>query len=683
MTVTKQNQYLLYSQENLINNSTPVCGRYLRYPDTTGKRIIEGGLRLQGKYKRSLPNKPLVTVVTTVFNCVKYIEQAMLSVLDQTYDNIEYIVVDAASKDGTLDVINKYKDSLDYYISEPDNGIYAGMNKGVSLASGEYVIILNADDYYKEGAIEKLVQRAVEFKTDLVAAHSCNIDSKGNKVVGGLCRSTWTDFAYLICPLKHETMFAKSDVYNKIGYYNEEMKICADWFWMAQAYHFNCSASIVNEELLFFRNIGTSSSRELQECHAQERLSGYAILFESISDEDLEKLKFIGSLTPEIKTNLIKNNPKCTRLYKALGVTYIWGYASGKEDSPSVCGRYLRYPDMTGKRIVEGGLRVQGTYKISLPRKPLVTVITTVYNCVKHIEQAMLSVFKQTYDNIEYIVIDAVSKDGTLDVINKYKDSLDYYISESDSGMYAGMNKGISLATGDYVIILNAEDYYTEDAIEKLVQEAIKSGADIVAAHAQFLNEKNEVGYVNRSRWTAEVYVCSPLRHETMLVSKNTYNDVGYYDESRQVISDRIWMISAYKQKKTVAILEANILMFRQLGVSSIQSACHEQECFAFQCKRKTGPRIRLRLQSTLPATPDKTTRQERGRNARNVQEMGSCKKWGQRNGSKSTFDPCEIKDNAEIKANAGIYLLACTRFRSIGVQYKKVTPIKQPAASL
>ncbi|MBW1764163.1 MAG: glycosyltransferase, partial [Deltaproteobacteria bacterium] len=502
----------------------------------------------------------------------------MLSVLDQTYDNIEYIVVDAASKDGTIDIINKYKDSLDYYISEPDSGMYTGMNKGLSLATGDYVIILNADDYYKEDSIEKLVQRSVEFKTDLVSAHSCNIDAKGNRVVGSLCRSTWTNFAYLICPLKHETMLAKSYVYNKIGYYNEKMKICADWFWMAQAYHSNCSASIVNEELLFFRNIGTSSSRELQERHAQERLLGYAILFESISDEDLEKLKFIGSLTPEIKTELIKNNPKCTRLHKALDVTYIWAYASGKEDSPSVCGRYLRYPDTTGKRIVEGGLHVQGTYKISLPRKPLVTVITTVYNCVKHIEQAMLSVLEQTYDNIEYIVIDAASKDGTLDLINKYKDSLDYYISESDSGMYAGMNKGISLATGDYVIILNADDYYTEDAIEKLVQKAIKSGADIVAAHALFLNEKNEVAYVSKSRWTAEVYVSSPLRHETMLVSKNTYNDVGYYDESRQVISDRIWMISAYEQKKTVAILESNILMFRQLGISSIQSARHEQE---------------------------------------------------------------------------------------------------------
>ena len=72
------------------------------------------------------------------------------------------------------------------------------MNKGISLATGDYIIILNADDYYKKDAIEKLVQRAVEVKTDLVAAHSCNIDENNYQTYQALCRSTWTDFAYLI-----------------------------------------------------------------------------------------------------------------------------------------------------------------------------------------------------------------------------------------------------------------------------------------------------------------------------------------------------------------------------------------------------------------------------------------------------------------------------------------------------
>ena len=146
MSKTEQHKNNPYNQKYPVTDSRTVCGKYLRYPDTSGKRIFEGGLRLQGTYKNPLPGKPLVTVITTVFNCEKHIEQAILSVLKQTYDNIEYIVIDAVSEDSTLDIINKYKNSLDYYISEPDSGIYAGMSKGISLAAGDYIIMLNADD---------------------------------------------------------------------------------------------------------------------------------------------------------------------------------------------------------------------------------------------------------------------------------------------------------------------------------------------------------------------------------------------------------------------------------------------------------------------------------------------------------------------------------------------------------
>ena len=565
----------------MIDNPTAVCGRCSRYPDVTGKRTVEGGTRLQGEYKKSLPGKPLVSVITTVFNCVKYIEQAMLSVFEQTYENIEYIVIDAASDDGTINVISRYENMLDYYISEPDTGIYDGMNKGVSLATGDYVIVLNADDYYTNNAIELLVQEGINSSSDIVAAHSCNIDEDGYLAKYGLCRSTWTDFAYLICPLKHETMLVKRDVYNRIGYYNDKMKICADWFWMAQAYDANCSVSIVSEELLVFRKIGISSSPEHKELHFQERISGYTQLFKNISAADLDKLKSPASLTPEINKLLIKNNPQCKKLHKALDSSSIWAYASGVEGNKTdVCERYLYYPNLNGvKRLASGGVRLeQKKIKRSLPDKPLVTVITTVFNCIKYCEQAIHSVLEQTYDNIEYIIIDAASIDGTIDIIKKYRKHIDYYISEPDSGIYAGMNKGVSLAGGDYVIILNADDYYKKDAIEKLVKEAIQTGADIVAAHASVLDEKDHVLYVNKSRWTAEVFISSPLRHETMLISKKTYNDVGYYGENRKVISDRIWMMSAYEQKKTVSIVDEAILMFRKIGASSMQSACHEQE---------------------------------------------------------------------------------------------------------
>jgi glycosyltransferase involved in cell wall biosynthesis len=109
-------------------------------------RIGEGGLRTRGYYKRSVIEKPLITVITVVRNAEERIEKAILSVLEQSYDNVEYIVVDGASTDATLEIIKKYEKAIDYWVSEEDDGVYDAMNKGVRVASGDYVLFLGSDD---------------------------------------------------------------------------------------------------------------------------------------------------------------------------------------------------------------------------------------------------------------------------------------------------------------------------------------------------------------------------------------------------------------------------------------------------------------------------------------------------------------------------------------------------------
>jgi glycosyltransferase involved in cell wall biosynthesis len=108
----------------------------------------EGGLRTKGHFKKSFNDKPLISIITVVFNGREHLEQTIQSVLKQSYDNVEYIIIDGGSTDGTTAVIKKYEHAIDYWVSEPDGGIYDAMNKGIDVASGEWLYFLGAGDAF-------------------------------------------------------------------------------------------------------------------------------------------------------------------------------------------------------------------------------------------------------------------------------------------------------------------------------------------------------------------------------------------------------------------------------------------------------------------------------------------------------------------------------------------------------
>jgi glycosyltransferase involved in cell wall biosynthesis len=112
------------------------------------ERQEEGGLRTKSYFKQSLPDMPLISVITVVFNGAQHLEETILSVIHQTYDNVEYIIIDGGSNDRTVDIIKKYEDKIDYWVSEPDRGIYDAMNKGIELTNGEWLNFLNCGDSF-------------------------------------------------------------------------------------------------------------------------------------------------------------------------------------------------------------------------------------------------------------------------------------------------------------------------------------------------------------------------------------------------------------------------------------------------------------------------------------------------------------------------------------------------------
>ena len=115
-----------------------------------------------------------------------------------------------------------------------------------------------------------------------------------------------------------------------------------------------------------------------------------------------------------------------------------------------------------------------------------VSVITVVYNDVKNIEKTIKNVLKQTYTNLEYVVVDGASKDGTLDIIKRYEGKL-RWISEPDKGIYDAMQKGANTATGEWIIFRNCGDYFiTPDAIDKVFSEYRDNGEDFILCNSSY-----------------------------------------------------------------------------------------------------------------------------------------------------------------------------------------------------
>lgn len=112
------------------------------------KHKCEGGLRTKGIVKKPIEGKPFISIITVTFNAGQYLEKTVQNVINQHYDNIEYIIIDGSSNDDTLKIIEKYEDHIDYWISEIDNGIYDAMNKGIDLARGKGLLFLNAGDHF-------------------------------------------------------------------------------------------------------------------------------------------------------------------------------------------------------------------------------------------------------------------------------------------------------------------------------------------------------------------------------------------------------------------------------------------------------------------------------------------------------------------------------------------------------
>ena len=224
----------------------------------------EGGRRVRSNLKHSLSNKPLVTVITVVFNGAATLEHTLLSVIEQTYDNVEHIIIDGGSTDATLDILHQYDDNIDYWISEKDEGIYDAMNKGIALARGDYIGMLNSDDYFADSsALEKIVSNFKVSNVDAVFSCLDIVDPANlNRVIRKYRISSFSPFMLRIGVMPpHPTFYCKRACYEKAGLYRTDYRIAADFEMLARLLlKHHITWKFIDETTVKMRSGGLSSS---------------------------------------------------------------------------------------------------------------------------------------------------------------------------------------------------------------------------------------------------------------------------------------------------------------------------------------------------------------------------------------------------------------------------------------
>jgi glycosyltransferase involved in cell wall biosynthesis len=194
--------------------------------------------------------QPLISVITVVYNGVTTLEQTMLSVINQIYKNIEYIIIDGGSTDGTIDIIKKYEKHLAYWVSEPDNGIYDAMNKGIDKATGEWINFMNSGDwFYNAFVIDSVFATTIE-EEDIIYGKKYGQKTNIKKI------NRHFFLKYLgIC---HQTIFARKKTLN--SGFNLKYKLASDFDWLMKSYTNGVKIRDINKIIVSYQGGGVSET---------------------------------------------------------------------------------------------------------------------------------------------------------------------------------------------------------------------------------------------------------------------------------------------------------------------------------------------------------------------------------------------------------------------------------------
>ena len=462
---------------------------------------------------------PKVSLILTTYNCRDHFIRTMESIASQDYSNIEVIIEDGCSTDGTIEIIKRYVLDFKYPVrwnSEKDSGIYDAINKGYKNTTGDIIGVFN-DLYTCSNAVSQFVEAIMVNGTDGVHAdliYATDTEVKRYWHMGqGTIRHGWMP--------GHPTLYLKRDVYEKYGLYDTSYECSADFEFMVR---------ILKDEKVKLAYIPQVLIRMYYGGTSTNSVGAYWV---SVSES-----------YRALKENNVKN---------AAGII--------ARRTMIVMRQFRRAKSLSVDKM--SALR-SGKYRFS--------IITVCYNAEDTIGATIDSLLMQKFSDYEYIIKDGGSTDSTLDIIrSKVKESKRIHIiTEPDKGIYDAMNTAVILSNGGYIYFLNAGDEFAgENVLADIDSEIEQSDCDVIYGNVIQISGKDERLRKYGSICSKGMYNISGdcICHQALFARRELLAD-HRFDLSYKVCSDKEWQMYCIRNKMRFRSFDVTIARVLTEGFS-------------------------------------------------------------------------------------------------------------------
>ena len=548
---------------------------------------------------------PRISIVIPSFNQGRYLRQSIESVLAESYPALEIVVMDGGSTDQSRDIIQEYARRLTYWQSQADAGQAAAINQGIQRCSGDIVAWLNSDDYYMPGALWTVARAYDAFPArGLYVGNGLRYRERHEQFTPfcrrhvAVNRRVLTDgLDYILQPA---TFFLRH-AWHDVGGLKTDLRYCLDWdiiLRIAQRY----PAVTINEFLAVTREYDETKTS----LGAMERIFEIHRTVKSWTGRDVTPgtLHYLLETLLDPRTRNVSPKVQYYLTNAQLEILNIFRTMSGNLDG---------FPEAADPQdSVYLPLATQ-----VLPHRPRpdpsslpsISIVVPSLNQATFLGQALDSIINQGYPNLEIRVCDGGSSDGSVELLRRYEEKLNYWLSEPDRGPAHAINKGLADAKGEVVGWLNSDDMLAENALLAVGRAfAEDPDLDMVYANALYINEHTQLHLADHGGYRTGLYYgemrpwkqvpaywsyVHAIPQPTVFFRRRLLEACGSLDERYHFIFD-FDLFHRFAERAKIRKLECTLAFCRlQKGAKSSDWSKVLAELYVFSRQRWPGRRAR------------------------------------------------------------------------------------------